>query len=608
MGMGALSTEALAWARGRQARSDATLADVLRAHDMVAEADLTEATARGHRAEIAPLARHPPDPRLIDALGPETVLAERVLPWRRAGGVTVVAMAEPGRFAALRPRLEAALGPVMLAVAGRDEMARALLALRRRALCRRAETRVAGPESCRTLIGAGPSRFWLAAFLALVAAALTWPGQVLTGLAVWAVLSLTLTVGLRSTAALAQLPHLRERPAYRTAFRHGPVIARLPVVTLLVPLLAERQIAARLIARLGEIDYPPELVDICLIVEEDDHITRGTLALVDLPRWMRRIDVPRGTVMTKPRALNFALDFARGSIVGVYDAEDAPAPDQIHRIVELFGQRGPETACLQGVLDFYNARQNWLSRCFTVDYATWFRVVLPGLARLGLVVPLGGTTLFFRRAALESLGGWDAHNVTEDADLGVRLARRGYRTELIPTVTEEEANARIWPWIRQRSRWLKGYAVTYGSHMRRPGRLLADLGPWRFLGVQIVFLGTLSQFALAPVLWAFWGLAFGLGHPFGPELPLAALVFLGGFFLTCELLTIALGCLAVATPRHRWLMLWVPTMILYYPLGAVAAFKAGIELLSRPFYWDKTAHDGAEDGVTPRLPAPAHPS
>lgn len=515
-------------------------------------------------------------------------------------------MADPGRFAALRPRLEAALGPVMLAVAGRDDMARALLALRRQGLCAQAEARVAAGDSCRTLMRGGAARFWLAAALILAAAALTWPSQVFHGLAAWAILSLTLTVGLRTAAAIAQFRHLDARPGPRADFRHGPVIARLPVVTILVPLLAERRIAARLIARLREIDYPPELLDICLIVEEDDHVTRGTLGGADLPRWMRRIDVPRGTVMTKPRALNFALDFARGSIVGVYDAEDAPAPDQIHRVVERFHERGPEVACLQGVLDFYNARQNWLSRCFTVDYAAWFRVILPGLERLGLVVPLGGTTLFFRREALETLGAWDAHNVTEDADLGVRLARRGYRTELIPTVTEEEANARVWPWIRQRSRWLKGYAVTYGVHMRRPGRLLAELGLRRFLGVQIVFFGTLSQFMLAPVLWSFWGLAFGLGHPLSDDLPLAALISLGTLFFACEVLTVALGCLAVATPRHRWLMPWVPTMILYFPLGAIAAYKAMFELLARPFYWDKTAHDGAEDRVSPRPQAPAH--
>jgi glycosyltransferase XagB len=269
---------------------------------------------------------------------------------------------------------------------------------------------------------------------------------------------------------------------------------------------------------------------------------------------MRQILVPPGTVRTKPRALNYALDFCRGSIVGVYDAEDAPAPDQLRRVVRRFRESPPEVACLQGVLDFYNARTNWLSRCFTIDYATWFRIVLPGIARLGFVIPLGGTTLFFRRAALERLGGWDAHNVTEDADLGLRLARHGYRCELIDSVTEEEANCRAIPWIRQRSRWLKGYALTWISHMRRPGLLLRDLGLWKFMGVQILFLGTLSTFLLAPLVWSFWLLPFGLPHPLAGIVPWWLFVALGSAFLLTELVNIAASAVAVSSAKHRWLI------------------------------------------------------
>ena len=143
--------------------------------------------------------------------------------------------------------------------------------------------------------------------------------------------------------------------------------------------------------------------------------------------------------------------------------------------------------CLQGILDYYNPRTNWLARCFTIEYAAWFRAMLPGLARLGFGVPLGGTTLFFRRDKLEELGGWDAHNVTEDADLGLRLARHGYKTELIDTVTQEEANCRALPWVKQRSRWLKGYAMTWAVHMRDPRRLWRELGPRGFIGVQPTF-------------------------------------------------------------------------------------------------------------------------
>jgi cellulose synthase/poly-beta-1,6-N-acetylglucosamine synthase-like glycosyltransferase len=307
------------------------------------------------------------------------------------------------------------------------------------------------------------------------------------------------------------------------------------------------------------------------------------------------VTVPPGEIRTKPRALNYALDVARGRIIGVWDAEDAPEADQIDRVVAEFLRRDPKVACLQGRLAWYNARRNWLTRCFAIEYATWFRIVLPGLARIGWPVPLGGTSVFFRRAALEELGGWDAHNVTEDADLGLRLARRGYRTEIVDTITYEEATARLAPWIRQRSRWLKGYAMTYAVHMRSPRRLLADLGPWRFLGVQVVFLATLSQFVLAPLLWSFWPAAFGLWHPFGAVLPpdwprAIALLFLGA-----EAVSLAVGLIAVSERGQRDMMPVVLTLSCYFPFATLAAAKAAWELAFRPFFWDKTAHGEGPD-------------
>lgn len=322
---------------------------------------------------------------------------------------------------------------------------------------------------------------------------------------------------------------------------------------------------------------------------------------------MRVVTVPAGGVRTKPRALNYALDFCRGSIVGVYDAEDAPAPDQLHRVVARFHERGSEVACLQGVLDYYNARSNWMARCFALEYAAWFRVILPGIARLGLTVPLGGTTLFFRRTALEALGGWDAHNVTEDADLGVRLARKGYRTELIDTVTEEEANARPWPWVRQRSRWIKGYAMTWAVHMRDPAQLRRDLGTRRFLGVQLLFLGSLAQSFLAPVLWSYWLVLFGLPHPMSVLLTGAAAVALAGLFTLAFSVNVAVALVGTSGPKHRHLRPWALTLEAYFPLATLAAAKAFFEMVVRPFYWDKTVHgvdDAANDAPADTGPAP----
>jgi len=331
-------------------------------------------------------------------------------------------------------------------------------------------------------------------------------------------------------------------------------------------------------------------LDVCLVLEADDVTTQAAIAQAELPSWMRAIRVPLGTLQTKPRALNYALSFAKGSIIGVYDAEDAPAPDQINIVVNRFAQRDHKVACLQGRLDFYNAHSNWLARCFTVEYATWFRIMLPGLERLGLAIPLGGTTLFFRRETLEELGGWDAHNVTEDADLGIRLTRHGYRTEIIDSVTQEEANARAWPWVKQRSRWLKGYAITYGVHMRDPVKLWRDLGAWQFFGVQMLFAGTISQFLLAPLLWSFWLMMIGLPHPLDDILSKPVAISFAITFLLSEIIGVSVAALAVAKAKKPELIKWTPTLHFYFPLAVVAAYKGVFELATKPFYWDKTSH------------------
>lgn len=369
----------------------------------------------------------------------------------------------------------------------------------------------------------------------------------------------------------------------------------LPKVSVLVPLLNEKEIAGKLVQRLTRLTYPKSLLEVVLVLEQHDTVTRDTIARTELPSWISVIEVPSANrLTTKPRALNYALDFCRGSIIGVWDAEDAPEPDQIEKVVTRFQDAPENVACLQGVLDYYNPKTNWISRCFTIEYATWWRMILPGVAQLGLVIPLGGTTLFFRRNILEKLCGWDAHNVTEDADLGIRLARHGYVTELIPTVTFEEANCRAWPWVKQRSRWLKGFAITWLVHMRAPRALLRDLGFIRFMGVQTLLLATFAQFAFAPLLWSFWITLAGFEHPVALTLGAPVALGMAWFFFCSEIINLGISMVAVSRREHRHLMAYVLTLPLYFPMAAISAYKAMKEIVVEPFYWDKTEH-----GVTP---------
>ena len=560
----------------------ARLLDTLLSRRYVAPDRLYAALNRWSGVGLADLRALPPDPRLIDRLGAGFCLANHILPWRDSGGITIIATASSEGFQAHHARLVATFGPVAQALAPPDRIAAALLAVRGPHMARAAETLLPLSESCR-----GFSRAKLGTWvtLALLATVLLATLQMsLTVLLLWATLTLALTAAMKLGALVHTLRAAPMEPP------NPAIVARLPTVSIMVALYKESDIAARLVRRLGRLDYPRDLLDILLVVEEDDQLTRNALRRTNLPPWMRVVVAPHGRVKTKPRALNFALSQCRGSIVGVYDAEDAPEPDQIRKVVNRFHQRGPKVACLQGVLDFYNPKRNWLSRCFTIEYAAWFRVILPGLQRMGLPLPLGGTTLFFRREVLEALGGWDAHNVTEDADLGMRLVRHGYRTEVIATTTYEEANCVALPWVKQRSRWVKGYMMTYITHMRDPRQLWRDLGPRAFFGFQVLFLGSLSQAVLMPLIWSMLTLQLGFGHPVAGVLSHGMIMSISLLFVLAEVLNIAIGIIGLQRSGQRMSALWVPTLILYFPMQALAAYKAFWEMLRCPFYWDKTSH------------------
>jgi glycosyltransferase XagB len=536
-------------------------------------------TADLHRIDPA---RDPADPALIDRLGARTCLRTGLLPWRRVGGTTIILSSQPGQVRQHQDLLTTTFGPVRMAYAGESVIRIALLTLASPALVKGAECSTPAQDSCRTL-GQGWKRRGAIALPLLALAAFLAPETSLAILIVWTLICLTANTALKLAAIVASRPQTPPRPA-----RIGP--ARLPVISLLVPLFRESEIAASLIRRISALDYPRDRLDLCIILEADDAHTRQALSAITLPPWAQIIEVPAGNLRTKPRALNYALPFARGAIIGIYDAEDVPAPDHLHRVVDRFAACTYDVACLQGVLDYFNPRANWLARCFTLEYAAWFRVILPGLKRLNLVVPLGGTTLFLRREALEGVGGWDAHNVTEDADLGLRLARYGYHTETIPIVTLEEANAEIWPWIRQRSRWLKGYAMTWAVHMRNPVRLWRDLGPRAFLGVQVMFLGALTQLLFAPLIWSFWAGVFGLPLPLIgllPPLVLQAAVLL---IMISGVTELTLMFIAAKRAGKLSLALWSPALTFYHPLATFAAWRGLLQAVRRPFFWDKTRH------------------
>ncbi len=559
---------------------------------LITEAQLLDALAHQFGTTVLPDTAPPPDPALADRLPASLALRLSAVPLRLAGPALVLMTNRPDRAEDLRAAVDHS-GPVLFAIASRQQMKHALTEIYGRDMIRLAEAKPPTRMSCREWRAKRALRIALIGAAMLVILAIMAPLLIVAG-----IYGLALVVAISNALMKWLAVHrMSFAPADPVTSRDTAFPAPDPVVTIMLPLYKEPDIAGHLVKRIARLDYPRELLDVLLLIEEGDSTTREALDRADLPFWMRAILIPPGHPQTKPRAMNYGLNFARGSLVGIYDAEDAPEPDQLRKVVDRFREVPPEVVCLQGQLDYYNPGHNWLSRCFTLEYATWFRLLLPGVARLGLFVPLGGTTLFFRRHALEDIGAWDAHNVTEDADLGLRLARSGYRTEIVQTTTFEEANAAVLPWIKQRSRWLKGYAMTWATHMRDPVQLWRDLGPRRFIGLQVQLLGTVLGFALAPILWSLVIKLFGWPHPLDAVVPARGYLGLALFFLSTQMLTFLATWRATALPRHRRCRVWIPVLDIYFLLASAATLLGLVELLIQPFHWRKTAHGQFSEGA-----------
>lgn len=396
---------------------------------------------------------------------------------------------------------------------------------------------------------------------------------------------------LRAAAAL----EIARRPRPPDArVRRGPMLdAELPTYSIMVPLFDEAAILPDLVSSLAALDYPAAKLEIILILESVDTPTREAVARMRLPGNFCTMVVPPHGPQTKPKALNYVLSLVRGDFVVVYDAEDRPEPGQLRLALEAFGRGGEDLVCVQARLNVYNAHASFLSRQFALEYSALFDAVLPALERLSLPIPLGGTSNHFRTHALRDLGAWDAFNVTEDADLGIRLARKGLRTATVPSTTWEEAPVTFGNWVRQRTRWLKGWMQTYIVHMRHPWRLARELGPLTFAGFQALMGGILLSMLVHPIFYVVVAWQAWSGHLFAPMETAAGVWFwwIAGINLVLGYSTsILVGALSVAR-RGRWrLALSSLAMPFYWLLISGAGYRAVIQLVRQPYIWEKTKH------------------
>ncbi len=412
----------------------------------------------------------------------------------------------------------------------------------------------------------------------------------------------------------------------------------LPLYTILIPLYKEANIANKIVAHIEHLDYPKNKLDVKLLLEQDDEATVSAVRNCALPAHYAIIVVPDFLPKTKPRACNYGLQMAKGEYCVIFDAEDRPEPDQLKKVVALFRQLPDNYACVQAKLNYYNPRQNLLTRWFTIEYSTTFDLLLPGMELLNVPIPLGGTSNHFRTGMLKKIGGWDPFNVTEDCDLGVRIYTKGFRTCLIDSTTWEEANSKLWNWIRQRSRWIKGFFQTHLTHMRYPIRTAKALGAWGLFGFYMSVGVSSFMMVVNVIYWLACAaylllLAHGVGKGqtlwsmivntvqgnyegiefFGRHLKAWPLLYLGAdqdyfwslvssllFSIGCALILANLlfmlcHCLACLKRKYYFLLPFTLLMPLYWVLISVGAWKGFIQLFTKPFYWEKTLHGLTSD-------------
>lgn len=370
-------------------------------------------------------------------------------------------------------------------------------------------------------------------------------------------------------------------------------VSTLPVYSVLVPLFREARVVPDLIRALRRLHYPRARLDVKLILEAVDMETQQAVAALPLGPEFEVVIVPDSQPRTKPKALNYVLNFVRGDYLVIYDAEDIPEPDQLLRALAVFRNGDDRIGAVQARLAIDNPDDGLLTRQFALEYMALFDGLLPALDRLDLPVPLGGTSTHFPTEVVRRAGGWDPHNVTEDADLGMRLARMGYRCRTIASRTYEEAPFSLGAWIKQRTRWLKGWMQTLLVHTRQPVRLVREMGLTGAAAfVTLLGGGLLSALAhpvsIAVLAWQAWSgnLMRWAGAPAGD-----AIVAVSAGNLVLGYAAAMLLVLVSAIRRRAWRLIpWIVLVPLYWVLISAAAYRALLQLITDPHKWEKTEH------------------
>jgi glycosyltransferase XagB len=598
------------WALEVHERTGSPLQAILVASGLVKRMHLYPVLAEIWQAPYVDLTEEVLDTSLLSGLDPDRLVRQGWLPVHRREENTVLVAGmhppQPDWLAGIASQLGCRISYAVttdwdLRYALQHSLRDVVLDRAALGLWRRSEA-----QSARSTLFAGQK-----VFLVLVAAVIATGlaiGPVLTAEVIATVVALAFGISVAFKFAVCMAGARQERFESVSDAEVGALRdSDLPVYTVLVPLFREASVMHALIDNLAQLDYPAAKLDILVLLEENDTETIEAFKAAAPPQTMTMILVPEGVPQTKPKACNVGLFFARGDFLVIYDAEDKPDPDQLKKAVVAFSRGDEHLVCVQAALNYWNITENILTRMFTLEYSFWFDYMLPGLEKLRLPIPLGGTSNHFRTEGLRKLGGWDPFNVTEDADLGIRASALGYTVGVVNSTTYEEANRAAGNWIRQRSRWIKGYMQTVIVHTRHPLALLKVAGTKETLAFMLLIGGTPIMFLLVLPLYAVFIASLVVpSHVYSELFP--------GWVLWLSLLNLIVGnalmiyvCMMGAFKRGRYeLVGWALLNPLYWILHSIASYKALWQLVTRPHYWEKTTH-GISNYAAPAFPAVVHP-
>jgi cellulose synthase/poly-beta-1,6-N-acetylglucosamine synthase-like glycosyltransferase len=590
---GLVTNEQLQRAMLEYARTGDPLGDILVSHGAISEDVLVAALSEVHQMQRVGLADFEPDPEVAERL-PERMAQElQAIPVAETDGTVLLAVARP-LPADVLDDVEDVLGaPVRQLLANRTDLDQLIQRVHSEyysEVSTQFLMETAPESSAHVVISSTQKAIGIMAIIAIIICAVIWPMGTLIGLVTAAsfiylfVSIYKFRLTLRALGTHLETDVTDEEIAALDE-RH------LPMYTILVPMYKEAGIVARLVRDINALDYPRTRLDVKLLCEEDDFETIDKIREMQLPPHFHLVVVPD----SQPKACNYGLQLSRGDYCVIYDAEDRPDPDQLKKAVIAFQRVPGNVVCIQAKLNHFNQDQNMLTAWFANEYSMHFELVLPAMGAAESPIPLGGTSNHFVTSTLRELGAWDPFNVTEDADLGIRLHREGYRTALIDSTTLEEANSNVGNWIRQRSRWNKGYYQTWLVHMRNPVGLLSQTGLRGFLSFNLT-MGSAFVLLMNPIFWGLTTLYVLTEAGFIRELfpgvvfyAASAMLFIGNFVFVY---------LNVAGSLQRGEFGITRTALLsplYWGLMSWAAWKGFIQLFTNPFYWEKTEH-GLDEG------------